>query len=153
MEERKKIAIGVRRGFDYLEKIGIEHHDLKPENVLIKDGEAKIIDFGIIREYTRRKSYRKMGYCRTGSKYENSSYLSKFGAKLKFSKNLLEAGSAAFAGGEQLTGKGVWTNYNIFVFILCEWKTVWNLLFRPLENENEKEVIREILKVRKLLKF
>jgi len=32
LEERKKIAKGLENGFDYLEKVGIWHHDKKLEN-------------------------------------------------------------------------------------------------------------------------
>ena len=43
-DERKKIAIGVRKGEDYLESVGISHRDMKPENVLIKNGTPKLTD-------------------------------------------------------------------------------------------------------------
>ena len=77
-QERKKIAIGLINGFDYLKKIGIEHFDKKPENVLIKDGIPKWTDFGLIRETCGRESYRQMGYARRGSKFRFSRNLSKF---------------------------------------------------------------------------
>ena len=78
LEERKKIAIGVREGFKYLARVGILHYDKKPENILLKDGECKWIDFGTIQEWTGRKSYRRMGYARRGSKYRIGKYLCKF---------------------------------------------------------------------------
>ena len=76
-EWRKKIAIGVKKGYDYLEKVGFEHMDKKPENVLIKNGTPKWTDFGLIEESSGRESYRKMGYSRRGSKFRNYKYLSK----------------------------------------------------------------------------
>ena len=36
LEERKKIAIGVKKGDEYLKQIGIHHYDKKPENILLK---------------------------------------------------------------------------------------------------------------------
>ena len=77
-EERQKILDGVMKGRKYLQEIGIVHHDEKPENIVLKNGEAKYIDFGIVQEGTGRMSYREMGYTRRGSKYRWSSYLCKF---------------------------------------------------------------------------
>ena len=75
---RKKVAIELKEGLEYLANVGINHRDRKPENVLVKNGVAKWIDFGMIMETSGRKSYRKMGYARRGSKYRNSIYLRKF---------------------------------------------------------------------------
>ena len=77
-EERKQIAIGVKKGYDYLGNVGITHLDMKPENVLIKDGNPKLTDFGLIDERSGRDSYRKMGYSRRGSKFRDSTNLCKF---------------------------------------------------------------------------
>ena len=77
LEERKRILIGVQDGLAYLETIGIEHHDKKPENILLKDGEPKWIDFGTLAEETSRRSYREIGYTRRGSKYRVSRFLCK----------------------------------------------------------------------------
>ena len=78
IDERKKIAIGVRSGFAYLREVGIRHHDLKPENILLKNGIAKIIDFGVICDISGRESYRQMGYTRRGSKFKYFYSLCKF---------------------------------------------------------------------------
>ena len=77
LAERQKAAIEVKEGYEYLKKVGIHHYDLKPENVLMKNGEAKWTDFGMIMEPSGRKSYRKMGYAREGSKYRQSFNLCK----------------------------------------------------------------------------
>ena len=77
LAERKKTAIEMMKGLEYLERVGIGHHDMKAENVLIKDNKAKWIDFGMISELSGRKSYRKMGYARQGSKYKNLNNLCK----------------------------------------------------------------------------
>ena len=50
IEKRKKIADGILDGFVYLKKIGINHFDPKLENILLKDGIPKFIDFGLIYE-------------------------------------------------------------------------------------------------------
>ena len=72
LEERKKIAKGLKNGFDYLKKVGIFHFDKKLENFLLLGGVVKLCDFGLVRELSGRKSYRQMGYCRRGSKFRNS---------------------------------------------------------------------------------
>ena len=78
LAERKKIAIGLKNGFRYLEKVGITHYDRKLENFLLLGGVVKICDFGLVREITGRRSYRQIGYCRRGRKYRDSWALCKF---------------------------------------------------------------------------
>ena len=77
-EERKANALGVKFGFDYLEEIGIRHMDMKPENVLMKNGIPKLTDFGLTAVTNRRESTRQMGYARRGNKFRDWSYLCKF---------------------------------------------------------------------------
>ena len=77
LNERKKIAKGVRDGLLYLDSIGIEHRDVKPENILIKDTEPKLIDFGVIMATRKDKSIREMGYVRRGSKFQFGNFLCK----------------------------------------------------------------------------
>lgn len=45
----KSIADDIVEGVKYLHSVGILHNDIKPENVIIVDGKAKLIDFGISR--------------------------------------------------------------------------------------------------------
>ena len=147
LEERKKIAIGLKNGFDYLEKVGIWHFDKKLENFLLLGGIAKICDFGLVFDWYGRKSYRQMGYCRRGSKYRNKYALCKF-LKLRFFLFfVLVSGSPGFSNKNQLTG-----NYggepNYFYFLFCDWKTSWSLLYRPID-ENEKKIIDKIIQVLK----
>ena len=78
LDERKKIATGIEAGFQYLEKIGIEHRDRKLTNFLLIGGEVKICDFGLVQEYSGRRSYRQLGYTRRGSKYKRKTALCKF---------------------------------------------------------------------------
>ena len=78
IEERKKIENGIYNGWSYLRDIGIEHCDLKMENVLLVDGIPKIIDFGLVHEQTGRSGYREMGYTRRGSKFRIGRALCKF---------------------------------------------------------------------------
>ena len=77
IEERKKIANGIYNGRKYLYDIGIDHCDLKMENILLIDGIPKIIDFGLVTEDTGRRGYREMGYTRRGSKFRIASALCK----------------------------------------------------------------------------
>jgi serine/threonine protein kinase len=78
IEERKKIAIGILNGFNYLNRIGINHYDRKLENILLLNGIPKIIDFGLVYEATGRNGYREMGYTRRGTKFKNQAALCKF---------------------------------------------------------------------------
>ncbi|CBY40045.1 unnamed protein product [Oikopleura dioica] len=128
LEERKKIAIGLKNGFDYLDKVGIMHYDKKLENFLLLGGVAKICDFGLVEERTRRKSYREMGYCRKGSKYRN--------------ELALFSGSPGFSKQGQLGNYGFEVNY--FYFLFCDWKTSWSLPYRPID-KNEIKIIDKII--------
>jgi hypothetical protein len=78
LNERKKIATGIKAGLDYLRKIGIEHKDQKLENFLLIGDVVKICDFGLVQERSGRNGFRKLGYTRRGSKYENDYALCKF---------------------------------------------------------------------------
>ena len=78
LEERKKIAIGIRSGLEYLRKVGIEHYDQKLANFLLIGDVAKVSDFGLVWEHSGRRSYRKLGYTRRGTKYRNNYDLCKF---------------------------------------------------------------------------
>jgi serine/threonine protein kinase len=77
-DERKKIVTGIKAGFEYLEKIGIDHHDRKLSNFLLIGDEVKICDFGLVQEESWRRSYRQLGYTRRGSKYKRRLALCKF---------------------------------------------------------------------------
>ena len=77
LDERKKIATGIEAGFEYLGKIGIIHCDRKLTNFLLIRDQVKICDFGLVEEYSGRRSYRQLGYARRGSKYRNESALCK----------------------------------------------------------------------------
>jgi serine/threonine protein kinase len=78
LEKRKKIAKGIQAGLKYLEKVGIGHCDRKLANFLLIGDVAKVCDFGIIYERSRRKSYRKLGYARRGPKYRHDGALCMF---------------------------------------------------------------------------
>ena len=80
LEQRKDIAVGVLKGAEYLSSIGIEHSDKKPENILLRNGVPKWIDFGVTVEKTGQKTrdnYRRMGYARSGAKYRRAEFLRK----------------------------------------------------------------------------
>ena len=77
IDERKKIAEGIKNGYYYLLRIGIRHYDLKLENILMVGGIPKIIDFGLVTDETGRSGYHEMGYVRGGSKFRNTYALCK----------------------------------------------------------------------------
>jgi serine/threonine protein kinase len=77
LDKRKEIAMDLKRANDYLNDIGITHCDLKPENVLLKNGVPLFTDFGLVMETSNRISYRQLGYSRKGSKYRDAKYLCK----------------------------------------------------------------------------
>ena len=78
LDERKKIATGLGAGFKYLGKIGIQHCDRKLTNFLLIGDQIKICDFGLVQEYSERRSYRQLGYARRGTKYQVEQALCKF---------------------------------------------------------------------------
>ncbi|MCD6387203.1 MAG: serine/threonine protein kinase, partial [Methanophagales archaeon] len=47
VEDALNIAIQIAEGLKYAHSKGIAHKDLKPQNILIKNGEAKISDWGL----------------------------------------------------------------------------------------------------------
>ena len=78
LDQRKKIATGIKTGFQYLEKIGIDHFDRNLSNFLLIGNQVKICDFGLVEEFSGRRSYRQLGYTRRGSKYKRRLALCKF---------------------------------------------------------------------------
>ena len=58
---------------------------------------------------------------------------------------ILVAGTPGFAGEYQLGGKGFNRN-DYFLFLFCEWKTIWSLNYRPID-EQEKKEIKKIIQV------
>ena len=64
----------------------------------------------------------------------------------EFSVNFLDAGSAAFSGSNELCDAFGGEGSPLHIFILCDWKSAWSLLYNPIE-EGEREKIREELKV------
>jgi len=70
LTERKKIAIGIQAGFQYLEDVKIFHYDRKLANFLLIGDVAKICDFGLVTSIGGQ-GFGKLGYTRRGAKYNN----------------------------------------------------------------------------------
>lgn len=50
VDEAVRIACEVGSALDYAHRHGVIHRDIKPENILLHDGAALIVDFGIARQ-------------------------------------------------------------------------------------------------------
>ncbi len=50
-KEKAKYAAEIASALDYLHSQGVSHNDIKPDNILIRDGAIKLIDFGQTRPF------------------------------------------------------------------------------------------------------
>eukprot|EP01094_Clydonella_sp_ATCC50884_P019811 TRINITY_DN395_c0_g1_i1.p1 TRINITY_DN395_c0_g1~~TRINITY_DN395_c0_g1_i1.p1 ORF type:complete len:417 (+),score=125.48 TRINITY_DN395_c0_g1_i1:120-1370(+) len=55
-DTRKRLAVQLLRGMRDLHSVDVVHRDLRPKNLLIKDGTLKICDFGMARKVNLRMS-------------------------------------------------------------------------------------------------
>ncbi|TPX36982.1 hypothetical protein SmJEL517_g00887 [Synchytrium microbalum] len=55
--DAKRISFQVLMGLEHMHKNGYFHRDMKPENLLMKDDNVKIADFGLAREIRSRPPY------------------------------------------------------------------------------------------------
>ena len=55
-----QLFLQILEGYEQLRNLGYLHRDIKPENILIKDGKAKLADFGfstLLRRISIKESY------------------------------------------------------------------------------------------------
>jgi len=138
MAVRFKLFEKIFSGAKEIQDHGFKHLDLKPGNVLLitrpdgtwNEDDCVITDFGV------------------GGLHDQETGL---------------AGTPGFASPEQLIGPSHRKSDNfsfgkLMVMVFCNWPTSWNLLFRPItENERNQirfnqrfmHVVRELLKVKK----
>jgi len=137
LEERKKIYEGIVNAYEYLGSVGVTYFDLKPENVVIfqnSDGtfEVKIIDFGLIVDVSNKEGFRRMGYVRRGSRFQNS--------------EALRAGTPGFCDGKQIHGfencLGPLTTLSTLIF--SDYKSGYYLLYEPYESLEVRERIDDM---------
>jgi hypothetical protein len=61
---------------------------------------------------------------------------------------ILVAGTPGFALTEQVVGcTGDFKNKAIYIFVLCNWRSAWSLLYKPLI-KGERQEIKRRLKVK-----
>jgi hypothetical protein len=61
------------------------------------------------------------------------------------------AGTPAFARQQQFAEGDGYNVDNFWYFLICDWKTSWSLLYKPIEEHERKEIDR-IINVSKYLK-
>lgn len=108
-EQKGNILCQILQGIEFLHRQGIIHRDLKPQNILVVDrnGEyiPKITDFGISKKLDVNKSS-------------------------VFSNSLAGAGTLSFASPEQLLGKTIKKNTDLWSFgVIAYWMFTGKLPF------------------------
>ena len=65
-DEMLQFALELSQVLGYIHQMGYIYRDLKPANIMIKDGHIKLIDFGIVRKYKKQPDTTLLGtrgYC------------------------------------------------------------------------------------------
>jgi serine/threonine-protein kinase len=76
IEEALRIAREVARALDYAHRHGVIHRDVKPENILLSDGQALVADFGIARALGEDGAGITRGLTATGMTVGTPQYMS-----------------------------------------------------------------------------
>ena len=113
MSDRFKIFWAIFKGLEHLHLINLKHLDLKLSNVMISLNSAGDFD-------------------------GNNCVITDFGIGGKKDKETGLAGTPGFASPEQLLSPKVGTESDLYslgrlmVFIFCEWKSAWTILYKPI---------------------
>jgi eukaryotic-like serine/threonine-protein kinase len=94
-----QLAVQIGRALAFAHSHGLVHRDVKPQNVLIGDGHAKVTDFGIARSLDTR------GVTQTGTVMGTSDYMSPEQANGEAASELSDEYSLACVLFELLTGR------------------------------------------------
>ena len=95
----RQFAIQIGRALAFAHANGLVHRDVKPENVLVGDGNAKVTDFGIARSVDTR------GMTQTGTVMGTSDYMSPEQASGEGASELSDEYSLGCVLFELLTGR------------------------------------------------
>ena len=115
MSDRFKLFWAIFDGLDHLHKNNLKHLDIKLSNVMIMVNSAGDFD-------------------------GRNCVLTDFGIGGQKDKETGLAGTPGFASPEQLLSPKVGTESDLYsfgrlmVFIFCEWKSAWAILYHPLED-------------------
>ncbi|MEM9774401.1 MAG: protein kinase [Chloroflexota bacterium] len=108
LEEKVDLFAQIIRALAYLHRRGIIHRDLKPENVVITNGEAKILDFGLAS--TKNEQMESTGEVSGTAGYLAPEALR--GEKLSVSADYFACGIMLY---EMLSGKRYYPDYGLNV--------------------------------------
>jgi serine/threonine protein kinase len=125
LREALRLGTAIAEGLARAHDSGIVHRDLKPENVMVgRDGQPKILDFGLAKLLEERGATGPAGRTRTASQRDADEVVTRQGRVL---------GTAAYMSPEQARGDPVDSRSDVFSFgaLLYELTTYEQAFARP----------------------